>query len=274
MSYSTALCVVRSDHADSDLHAAIKLSQSCGAHLSILLLAIAAAPPVGEYAAYVSMAWLEERDADRTRLAERAAGIRDMLQGAEVPHDVVDVYTEWTYVDNIVAHQALYADLVVVGPEVAADSPLRSAVVDGALFHSGVPVLIVPRNAVPTLRPGSVVLAWNDTFEAAKAVKQGIELLKAAREVHIGMVDPDAGTERPGTEIGIYLARHGVNVTTDVLRSDGRPVAETLKQYAGDVSADMIVMGGYGHSRMRERIFGGVTRSMLENPGRPVFLAR
>ncbi|MEQ1406951.1 universal stress protein [Neorhizobium sp. Rsf11] len=274
MSFTTILSVIRCDHADSDLRAAVELSRSSGAHLSVVLLAIAAPPPLGEYAEHVSVAWLEERDADRSKLAERSTKIKDLLQEAEVPHDIVDIYTEWTYVDNVVARQARYADLLVIGPELAADSPLKSAVVDGALFHSSVPVLIIPRNAIPTLKPHSVVLAWNDTPEAAKAAKQGLEFLKAASKVHGGMVDPEPGIEQPGAEIGIYLARHGVNFSADVLRSDGRTVAETLKQYADDVAADMIVMGAYGHSRMRERIFGGVTRSMLEHPSRPVFLAR
>ena len=274
MSIAAILSVVRSDHGDRDVNTAIDLSRSSGAHLSILLLGMAAAPPIGEFAENVSMAWLEERDRDKAKLAERLTGVKDILQRANVAHDVVDVYTELTSVDNVVAHQARYADLVAIGPDAAADGSLKHAVIDGALFHSQVPTLIIPGNGKPTLKPTSVVVAWKDSLEAVRAVKQGIELLKSAKEVHVGIVDPGTDDGEPAGEVGTYLSRHGVNFTVDVLRSDGRTVAETLNQYADDVAADLIVMGAYGHSRMRERIFGGVTLSMLKNPKRAVFLAR
>jgi nucleotide-binding universal stress UspA family protein len=84
------------------------------------------------------------------------------------------------------------------------------------------------------------------------------------------MVDPRAASarngEEPGADVAAYLARHGIEVTVDRLASGGRPVDEVLNQHALDVSADLIVMGGYSHSRLRERIFGGVTRAILEEP--------
>lgn len=94
----------------------------------------------------------------------------------------------------------------------------------------------------------------------------------------MALVDPEQGERdhgfEPGADIATYLAKHGAKVTVDRLPSQGRPVEDILRQHAVDVAADMLVMGAYGHSRMRQRIFGGVTRSMLDNPPLPVFLAR
>ncbi|WP_429925686.1 universal stress protein (plasmid) [Agrobacterium vitis] len=256
------------------MNIAVELARSSGAYLWVLLLGIAAAPPTGEFAENDAIAWLKERDLHKAKLAEKAAGVKDILQRADVAHDVIDIYTEWTSVNNVVAHQARYADIIAIGPDTAADGPLKHGVVDGALFHSDVPVLLIPRDAKPTLKPATVVVAWKDSLEAARAVKEGIELLKSAKAVHVGMVDPDRYNGDPTGELGPYLLRHGVAFNSDILRSDGRTVVETLDQYADDVAADMIIMGAYSHSRMRERIFGGVTLSVLENPKRPVFFAR
>ena len=100
----------------------------------------------------------------------------------------------------------------------------------------------------------------------------------SAEEVHVTLVDPDTSSivsgPEPGADIAAYLAHHGVKTTVDRLPSGGKAIADVLKQHAIDVSADLIVMGGYGHSRMRERIFGGVTRSMLDEPRLPVLMAR
>ena len=96
--------------------------------------------------------------------------------------------------------------------------------------------------------------------------------------MHVVLVDPQATSwsdgPEPGADIAAYLARHGANVTVERLSSEGRDVEEALRRHAVDMSAEMIVMGAYGHSRMRERWFGGVTQAMTENPPMPLFLGR
>lgn len=85
--------------------------------------------------------------------------------------------------------------------------------------------------------------------------------------------DEDQGAE-PGADAAAYLARHGIKVTVDRLPSQGRTVASVLRRHATDTAADLLVMGAYGHSRLRERIFGGVTSAMIEEPTLPVLMAR
>ncbi|MCG6122916.1 MAG: universal stress protein [Microvirga sp.] len=103
-------------------------------------------------------------------------------------------------------------------------------------------------------------------------------MLKGAEDVRLVLVDPIVGTEaqgaEPGADAASYLARHGVKVTVDRIPSLGRAVADALKCYATDYAAELLVKGAYGHSRLRERIFGGVTRPMIEEPTLPTFMLR
>ena len=123
-----------------------------------------------------------------------------------------------------------------------------------------------------------MLVAWDSKVEAAQSVHHALEILKAAKRVHVVLVDPQVSSERngeePGSDIATYLARHGVNVTVDRLPSGGRGVAEALTQHASDIQADLLVMGAYGHSRLRELVFGGVTKSMTDSRPMPLFLGR
>ncbi|WP_454856729.1 universal stress protein [Rhizobium binxianense] len=108
-------------------------------------------------------------------------------------------------------------------------------------------------------------------------MRAAMELLVGADSVHIVMVDPEASPaengEEPGADIAAYLAKHDARAVVEVLASGGLATGEVLRRHADDIAADLIVMGAYGHSRLRQRIFGGVTRSMLEETRLPVLLA-
>jgi nucleotide-binding universal stress UspA family protein len=200
-----------------------------------------------------------------------------MLEKTEVSHDVQEVYTEFARAEADIAERALYADIVLVGPQAARDDELRKRVIDGALFQSPAPILIHPSRKAVAAAPKSILLAWDSSDEAARAVRQSLEFLKAAEAVHVTLVDPIASTsangEEPGADVATFLARHGVKVNVDRVSSGGRRVDETLKRHAVDVAADMIVMGAYNHPRLQQRLFGGVTRSMLEGSKIPLFLS-
>ena len=261
-----------------DLKLAVDLCQQAEAHLSVLVMALAAPPPIGEYAVVVSDGWMQERQADQRRLKARTEEISAFVAANPVSGDVVSDYAEVGWADEMVGRRARYADLTLAGPELLASETLRQKVVEGALFWSGKPLLLVPEGAQPTLNPKRVLVAWDTRIEATRAVREALELLAAADEVRLAIVDPIEGErshgEEPGADVATFLARHGVKVTVDRLPSENHSVADVLRRHAVDTEAEMLVMGAYGHSRLRERIFGGVTRSMLENPPLPVFLAR
>ena len=192
-------------------------------------------------------------------------------------YDVQEVYTEFAWADQDIAERALYADLVLIGPQAAGNEELRRRVIDGALFQSPTPMLVNPSSKTIGLAPKAILLAWDSSDEAARAARQSIDFLQAADAVHVTLVDPLASSsvngEEPGADVATFLARHGVKVNVDRVASGGRRVDETLRQHALDISADMIVMGAYNHPRLQQRLFGGVTRSMLEDSNIPLFLA-
>ncbi|WFU04369.1 universal stress protein (plasmid) [Rhizobium sp. CB3171] len=277
MRAKTVLSIIGINQDNADLRSAIELCRAAGAHLSVLVTALAIAP-VGGYGEVSSSAWAEEREREVQSLSQQVATAKTLLQSSNISFDVDSLLTEYGWVDNEIGERARYADLTLVGGGLLAQNDMRWRVLDGALFHSSAPILITPRGRVATLQPRVVLVAWDSRNEASQAVRAAMEQLTAAENVHVVIVDPRASTrgngEEPGADIAAFLARHGVNVSVDILSGGGRTVAEVLRQHAVDISAELIVMGAYGHSRMRERIFGGTTRSMLEAAPVPLMMTR
>jgi len=264
--------------SDGDLNLAADLCDEIGAHLAVLAVAIAAPPPVGEYAAIVSEDWLKERQADVTLLKKRVTAVSAFLADRALSADVSSEYPEIGWADERIGRRARYADITVVGPELLASETLKSKVIEGVLFSSGKPLLIVPPGTRPTLKPKRVMVAWDARLESSRAVRESLDMLTGADEVRLVMVDPVEDEyhhgQEPGADAAAYLARHGVKVTVDRLPSANHAVADVLRQHAVDSSAELMVMGAYGHSRLRERIFGGATKSMLQDQSLPVLMAR
>lgn len=278
MALRTLLTVTGLELGERDLKVATELCEQVGAHLSVLVVVLAAPPPVGEYAAMVSDAWLEQRQEDIKQMQMRTAAVSKYLAGSPLSSDLSSEYQEVAWADEAIGRRARYADLTLIGPEMLSRGTLKEKVIEGALFSSGKPILLVPEGAKPTLKPKCVMVGWDSRIEASCAVRDSLELLASADEVHVTLVDPvegfDGHGEEPGADIAAYLARHGIKVIVDRLPGQGHSVASVLSQHAADVSADLLVMGAYGHSRLRERIFGGTTRSMLNDAALPVLMAR
>ncbi|WP_163268948.1 universal stress protein [Chelativorans alearense] len=278
MSFRTLLTVTGLTQAEGDLGNAVALCEEAKAHLSVLVVALAAPPPVGEYAAMASDAWMEERRADLEALQGRTVQVSQYLASTSISTDVASEYTEVAWADEAIGRRGRYADITVVWPDLPAGGTLRSKAIEGALFSSGKPLLVVPEGWQATLSPKRIMIAWDSRIEAARAVRECLDILEGAEEVRLVSVDPvesesGHGAE-PGADAAAYLARHGAKVTVDCLSSQGHSTAEILRRHAVDCAADLLVMGAYGHSRIRERIFGGVTKSILAQSSLPVLMAR
>ncbi|MBE1202801.1 universal stress protein [Aminobacter carboxidus] len=277
MPFKTILTVTGTHRGDNDIKLATKLCEEVGAHLSVLAVALAAPPPIGDYAAPISDTWMEERRADLEQLEKRTAAVSHLLASSAISADITNAYAEIGWADEIIGRRARYADLTLIGPELLSDGTLKDKTIEGALFSSGKPMLLVPEGSKPTLQPRKVMIAWDSRVEASRAVREAIHMLTAADDVRLILVDPVEGESHqgaePGADVATYLARHGAKVMVERLPSSGQSVAEVLKRHAADMSADLVVMGAYGHSRLRERLFGGVTKSILNDLSMPVFMA-
>jgi len=158
------------------------------------------------------------------------------------------------------------------------DGPDNGLVIEAALFNTGRPVIVVPYIQSTGLKLDRVLCCWDGGAPAARAVNDALPFLKRAGAVEIlnvvGARDDKPQSEIRGIEIAGHLARHDVKVEIETVTVPDRSVADTILSHAADRSADMIVMGGYGHSRLREFVLGGVTRSILASMTIPAFMSR
>ena len=166
-------------------------------------------------------------------------------------------------------------DLVVVGQPERDKSTPEQIVDESVLFETGRPIVFVPfiHNGGVTL--DRIMACWDGSRAAARAVADALPFLKKAKQVEIVIVSdkPGRNNEVPGADLGQHLARHGLRIDLKNIVSPEIDVPSTLLSHAADSSADMIVMGGYGHSRLREFVLGGVTRAMLESMTVPVLMS-
>jgi len=172
------------------------------------------------------------------------------------------------------ARMARRFDLSIVRQADADAGGPEEIIAESAMFQSGRPVVVVPYIYKGGLKLDRVMVCWDGGRPAARAIADAIPLLARAKAVEIVIVSGEEGKqdEVPGADMGRHLARHDLNVDVKRIVAKGN-VQETLLSYAADSSADMMVMGGYGHSRLREFILGGVTRGMLSSMTVPCFIS-
>jgi nucleotide-binding universal stress UspA family protein len=166
-------------------------------------------------------------------------------------------------------------DVIVLG-QPTRDKPMPDEVIDeGVLFDSGRPVVFVPFIQKEGMKLDRVIVCWDGGRAATRALADSMPFLEKAKQVEVVVVGskPPKSDEISGADIGQHLARHGLKVDVKRITSPDIDVASTILSYAADASADLIVMGGYGHSRLREFVLGGATRGLLESMTVPVLMS-
>lgn len=192
---------------------------------------------------------------------------------------------EWRFMQSEIAQglalNARYADLVVMGHKEPGDELSRGSADLPAqvALASSRPVLVTPGAEAAQTVPGRhILLAWNASREATRAATAALPLLKRAERVtvvvvHDGRRMDSAHGDEPGADIALYLARHGVATEVNQLARNGAEVSEVLLRAVAEQGADLLCMGAYGHSRLRELVLGGTTRDVLRRMSVPTLLA-
>lgn len=219
-------------------------------------------------------AWLiARRDAEKA--AEQAeAAFRERLvrqsSRAEVRRADVIAGEE----GRVMAAQARYVDVVIFGWP-AADSPRPVREFEAVLFNAGRPSILLPETCALRGLPRSILVAWSPTREASRAIHDAMPLLAAAEQVGVVVVanEWDIPEQNPGDDMARHLARHNIAVEVKHVPTTGKLVSEVLLDEARFQGAELIVMGGYSHSRTGEWLFGGVTRDMLGALTVPVMMS-
>ena len=257
---------------------ALKLAQRHEAHITGL--APTATPLVPGYiAGNFPDELLQMQEAEARERAE--AAVQSFREAAERLGVSVETRVESCTSANLTALIALharYADLTVMGqvdPDDAA--PGGVTMVEDVIMTSGRPTLVVPYVGA-TAAPGRrVVVAWDASREAARAAQDALPVLERADEVTILVVNPEKGDQdhgqQPGADIALHLARHGVKAKVQRSEVTDISVGEEILSRMADAGSDLLVMGAYGHSRLREVVLGGVTRTLLEEMTVPVLMS-
>jgi nucleotide-binding universal stress UspA family protein len=166
-------------------------------------------------------------------------------------------------------------DLAVVGQAEPNKLAAQDIIIEGALFESGRPVIVVPYIQREGLTLDRVMVCWDGSRTAARAIADAMPLLMRSKAIDVVIVASgrEQADEIPGIDLGQHLARHGLKVEVKRIVAGDTDVSNTILSYAADSSADFIVMGGYGHSRLREFILGGATRGILSSMTIPTFMS-
>jgi nucleotide-binding universal stress UspA family protein len=277
MSFKTVFLAVGATQADAEVDRAVTICEALGAHLSVLVIGVAPPPPASPYGVVSNDIWAGDIREGQAEVEARGRTLEAKLAGTSLSSLVAAQYIDRGTVATLTARFARYADLTLVTPHCEGFESMQSWVVNGALFESGRPILLLPKGPVSFPAVKTVVIGWDASVEASKAVRDAIGLMQKAGAVHAVLIDPVPSFEghgpEPGADLAAYLGRHGIKTTVHRLPKQGKETGDLLRRTAGDLGADLIVMGGFGHSRLRERIFGGTTTSMLKNVVVPVLMA-
>jgi nucleotide-binding universal stress UspA family protein len=257
---------------DSSTDARVRLAAGLAERFASTLIGVAASvlPPYPcENGYFVTRAFVEQEHRDiraalkRTEAAFRAAAGRCGEPGGPA--------LEWRSAidlpENLVVAQARSADLVIVGKALEQLDIARSLDPGTAILKAGRPVLVVPPG-VENLKAERVLIGWKDCREARRAVKDALPLLRGAASVAITEVCGDGGEaagQQHADDVAQYLTRHRISVGNVTAPAATASVADHLIEAARLEGADLIVAGGYGHSRVGEWVFGGVTRGLLRS---------
>ncbi|MBS0383903.1 MAG: universal stress protein [Proteobacteria bacterium] len=262
---------------EAALRAAMDLAAKFDARVIVLVLAIGAASPYADEVASLSKVLDDIAEPARSEAASRRAAIAKWLERAPVEYEIRDITVEAALIsDEILAHARL-ADLIVI-TRTRGDERARRELFSDVLFKSGRPVLLIPPDAPASENAWNrIVIAWDAKPQAVRAIAAAMPLLRAAEAVRLVTVDARPSRsghgQAPGSDVAAYLARRGVRVEVHNVDGLGRSAGRAIADCAVEFGADVIVMGGYGHSRAREIVFGGVTRDLVGASTTPLFLA-
>ena len=165
-------------------------------------------------------------------------------------------------------------DLAIVGQVEPDGSPIQAMISESTLFESGRPMIIVPYVQTAPLKLDRIMVCWDGSRPATRAIADARPFLKRAENIEVVSVTSERGKQHDieGADMGRHLARHGKVEVTHVMRGE-LDVEDALLSHAADLDADFMVMGGYGHSRLREFVLGGVTRSILRTMTVPTLMS-
>ena len=280
MAFKTILVHIARDEAGkARIEAAARLAEAQEGRLIGLATVAQPTPILVEGSAAAAGIWAEQMGQHESDAKEAAEEFMDAMRRRGVPAEARIASGFEETAGGVLGQNARYCDIAVLGGrDGCASRTLADTLIDGALFNSGRPTLIMPAKGAPATLGTHPLLAWDGGSQAARSAADALPFLATAKTVRIAVAATYFGMSRhgdePGADVARWLAAHGANVSVEVIEPAGRSVAQALTDAADRDGCDMIVMGGFGHSRLRESLLGGVTSDFLDEPPLPLFVSR
>jgi nucleotide-binding universal stress UspA family protein len=261
--------------SDTTADFAVSIASTLNAHVTGLALCYEPIlPPVEMIAIPANV--IDMQIEENERVTEAATSrFEEIVRRDGLSGDVRIVRATLPEAPDRFARMARRFDLSIVGQPGPKTPNSDTQFVEAALFSSGRPVLVVPYIQRGGLTLDRAMVCWDGSRAAARAVADAVSLLRLFKQVEVVTVtgsDPDIN-ELPGADIAQHLARHDVNVDLKRIVAGDLDTTNVILSHAADTAADLIVMGGYGHSRWREFVLGGVTRGLLKSMTVPTFMS-
>ncbi len=259
---------------DATIDYAISLATTFEAHLAAAAFAEDAIPPA-MLAGEVPPPWIEEMRQEAQDAAKAAVAKFE----AAAKRAAISAQAGWLPASldgpaDLFGRMARRFDLSVVRQAEPGKTTTSPLLIEAALFETGRPVVVVPYIQKGGVKLDQVMVCWDGSRSAARAAADAMPFLKRAKTVQLVMVSQHGKSdETPGADIAQHLARHGVTVEVKQIVAPDSKTADVLLSHAADTSADFLVLGGYGHSRLREFVLGGVTRSILATMTAPTLMS-
>ncbi len=283
MQNQTILVLQGPSGTDADLAYLAEAAREQNAHLSVLHIGPVDPIPFYAYggmpygAVEVPHRWIVERQEIADALADRRRDSNAFFDKEGISGEAGVICSFPTSLSEDVAPRAMLSDVAILQHDLRQNEEAFRSLLFGLLFKSPIGVIINPHRSAKPLMPENVFVAWKSSKPAARAVHQALPMLKAAKKVTVAIFDPvkkeAEDGEEPGADVAKWLSHHGCNVIVRQYQTAGQELDAAIREHGEGEASDLIVMGAYGHTRMREAVFGGTTRSMIEQQDAAVFLA-
>jgi nucleotide-binding universal stress UspA family protein len=273
MAFKTLLTIATNpESAALTLASAAEFALACDAHLDAIALGVDQLLLDYSYMGAVVMPTMTQAAEVQATATEAALNAAVIAQSPVLRAAVVKSITQTGTLTEFVADRARFADLVILSCPAEHDLDAES-VLEAVLFGGAAPVLLVPEGKKLQIKPTRVMIAWNNSREALTAVRYAMPLLLSAKVVDIAIVAPTNIDGDPGAALCQMLVRHGVKAQVTILPKDMPRITDVLQRHANDSATDLMVMGAYTHSRLRETVLGGSTREILHGTRLAVLMA-
>ncbi len=282
MKNATLMVVLGKSARPVDLETLSESARERNLHLSITILG--AMPPIpvytygiGEYGAYsLPDGWQVDVEKANSELKALRTEISEYLADQGASAEVRIISGEAAALPAAMARAALTCDAIILSDDLRVDERLFAEVVSAALFKTSAGVMLNAIKSTAALQAKSVFVAWKAGIPAARAVRAALPILRTAKDVTVALFDPVANNlrdgENPGSDVAAWLTHQGCNVTVQQYPSGGEEIGTVMMKRARESAADLIVMGAYDHSRLRETVFGGTTRTLIDQQDYPILL--